>query len=166
MSNFFGTGPAKPESSFQVNNGGTAVMLSVLVLAGSALADTPGQVRHVIWLAGRDQGVLGLGLVGFDVCDMPWELDAFEADRAFLRAVVAAAQAGAGWERLAYAPARDFVGKSLAAFAGLLDALAPADVPWDAMRPPRIDWPTAIIRCPRHDVYEHAAGCLLCNDEG
>lgn len=165
MSNWFTTSTSKREGALRVSNGGTDALLAVLCLAGEARARTPQQERLLIWLASRDQALLGRGMVGFALSELPWEPATFEADRGFLRAVVAAARARTGWERLGYTPRSDWLDADLEAFAALIEALDPSDVEWDADRTPWLGWPGAIARCPVHGVLEHAGGCIVCNDD-
>ncbi|MDB5101420.1 MAG: hypothetical protein JWM80_5841 [Cyanobacteria bacterium RYN_339] len=164
MSNWFGTSPTKPEGRFQATNGATDVLLAVLCLAGAPLAQTPQQIRLMVWLAGQDQTLIGRGVAGFDLCDLPWERPSFAADRAFLLVVAAAAKTRVGWDRLGYTPPPEPLEENLDLFAALAAALEPGDVAWDDDRSPILGWPETIRLCPRHDAYEHAHGCLLCND--
>ena len=70
-----------------MSNGLTSVVISTLVLAASALAQTDRQRELAVWFASHDQGVFGLGMVGLDVSDLPWRADTFEADRTMRRTI-------------------------------------------------------------------------------
>ncbi len=164
MSNRFATSPAKREGEFRITNGGTDALLAVLCLAGAALARTAPQERLLIWLASQDQALMGRGVAGFALSDLPWEPATFAADRAFLLTAVEAAKARTGWDRLSYAPPPDRVDANLDGFATLIEALEPADVAWEEDRTPWLGWPAAVIRCPVHGVFQHAEGCIICND--
>lgn len=166
MSNHFGTCASKPANAFWVSNGGTDVLLGVLAMAGTPIARTPQEVRLVVWIASQDQALIGRGVAGFDAADLPWEAATFDADKAFLQVVIAAARRRVGWDRLDYVPPPDRVEANLARFAAALAALEPADVAWSDPREPILGWPAEIRRCPTHDAFEHAAGCMLCNDRG
>lgn len=166
MSNRFGTSRAKPEHSFRVSNGGTDVLLAVLVLAGTALARTSQDVRLVVWLASQDQALMGRGVVGFDAAELPWEEATFAADKAFMISVIAAARRRVGWERLGYEPPPDRVEPNLDAFAAAIAALEPVDIDWVDPREPVVGWPEESRRCPVHEAYENVAGCLLCHADG
>ncbi|MFN3429907.1 MAG: hypothetical protein ACK46X_08140 [Candidatus Sericytochromatia bacterium] len=139
-------------------------MLAVLCLAGAALARTPQHERLMIWIGSQDQTLLGRGVAGFTLAELPWEPLTFDADRAYLRAVVASAQARTRWDRLSYTPRPDWLEADLDAFAALIEALTASDVAWDEDRSPWLGWPAEVLRCPVHDVFEHAVGCLICND--
>ena len=164
MSNRFAISAARREGEFRVSNGGADALLAVLCLAGAVLARTPQQERLMIWLGSQDQALLGRGVAGFTLAELPWELATFDADRAFLQAVVSSAKAHTRWEVLNYTPRPDWLEADLDAFANLLEALKATDVAWDEDRAPWLGWPAEVVRCPVHDVYEHAVGCLICND--
>jgi len=48
-----------------MSNGLTSVFIEVLVISGSILANTDREKELIIWLAQRDQSVVGIGTVGF-----------------------------------------------------------------------------------------------------
>jgi hypothetical protein len=155
------THQARPDlPSVDMNNGLTSVVLSVLVLAGSSLATAPWQQQMVIWLASRDQDVYGRGLVGFDLAQLPWQIEIFEAQKSFLLEMVARAENKTGWERLSYQPHLEWVMRSLEALQILLEAFVVGDVP-----PEPVVTDFVVVVCEKHRVLQHEFGCLLCNDE-
>lgn len=164
MSNRFAISPGRPEGEFRVSNGGTDALLAVLCLAGATLARTREQERLMVWIGSQDQTLLGRGVAGFTLAELPWEPETFDADRTFLLAVVTCARARTRWDRLSYTPRPDWLEADLDAFAHLVEALRATDVAWEEDRSPWLGWPAALVRCPVHDVYEHAAGCIICND--
>lgn len=60
-----------------MSNGLTSVFIEVLAISGSILAKTNREKEMIIWLAQRDQSVVGIGTVGFDIDEMPWTIDSF-----------------------------------------------------------------------------------------
>ncbi|MDO9019715.1 MAG: hypothetical protein Q8S73_02355 [Deltaproteobacteria bacterium] len=149
----------------QMSNGLTSVFVSVLVLAASALAQTDRQREFAAWFASRDQNVFGLGMVGFDIGEMPWRADTLEADRDFVLRSVEAAKGRSGWDRLGYEPREDWVFERLEAFRSLVAAFDARD----AETRSESDWslgvrPAAFTLCAVHAVYLHAYGCALCGD--
>lgn len=153
---------APPDRWVRMSNGLTSVVLSVLVLSGSDLAQTPWQRRLVAWLAGHDQFLHGIGTVGFGLEEIAWTRAEFPAQQAFLREVAAMAATGHRWQALGYAPRREVVLYELALFDALVRDLpiTAADEPTDRW------WPDSdpTQRCPVHLVLLHSEGCLLCND--
>jgi hypothetical protein len=90
---------ARPDlPSLEMNNGLTSVVLSVLVLAGSSLANVPWQQQMVIWLASHDQGIYGLGMVDFDLAELPWRVEIFSQQKRFLLEPPPRAENQTGWE--------------------------------------------------------------------
>jgi len=60
-----------------MSNGLTSAFLDVLLLSGSDLARTDSEVATVVSLAERDQSIVGLGVVGFDVSELGWTVREF-----------------------------------------------------------------------------------------
>ena len=83
-----------------VGTGGTAVLLSVLAMAGTSVAKTRREKDLIAWLARHDQGFMGYGCAGFNLSEMPWGAD-FEVEKRFWLAVIDAAMTKVGWELLA-----------------------------------------------------------------
>ena len=60
------------DESLQMSNGLTNVFINVLALSGSELAQTESEKRMIVYLSEKDQGIIGIGCVGFDIVEMPW----------------------------------------------------------------------------------------------
>ena len=151
----------------KMSNGLTSVFVSVLSLATSALAETDRQRELAVWFASHDQGAFGLGIVGFDVSKLPWQVETFAADRDFVLGAIEAAKAKCGWDRLAYAPREESVRDPLERFRVLLAAFeighaAPSAEPKGKGGPD--ERPASFELCPKHGVYLHSGGCVVCND--
>jgi hypothetical protein len=132
-----------------MSNGLTTVFLDVLLLSGSDLARSDSEVATVVSLAERDQSVVGLGIVGFDVSDLGWTPDRFDDHK----------------------PRTDRLLPCLADFRELIERF-PASV--CRQEPFGSPWSTLGLRsdrakCQRHAVYLHnlnvddARCCPLCN---
>jgi hypothetical protein len=152
---------ARPDlPSLEMNNGLTSVVLSVLVLAGSRLANVPWQQQMVIWLSSHDQSIYGLGMVDFDLAELPWRAEIFWEQKSFLLEVVTRAENQTDWERLSYQPHHEWVMNALEQLRGLVQAFVAEDVPLESAV---VEFQAVI--CPKHQVLQHEFGCLLCNDE-
>jgi hypothetical protein len=153
----------KTGDSLKMQNGATDVFISVLLLAGSDLAETIWEKEFVTWLAGHDQSIFGLGVVGFDIDEISWDPAHFAEQKAFILAVIDTALRRHRWEILDYDPPH--VHLDLAAFRILIEKytidMVESAKPWE--------WwggePGPLAKCPKHVVYEHAHGCLLCHDQ-
>jgi hypothetical protein len=146
----------------ELSNGATTALVCALVAAGSELARTDWERRFVCWIGEHDQEVIGLGVVGFDVLDIAWSASELPAQKAFVLLVAAHAGTPAITERLGYQDTD--IARWLEAFARLIAAV-------DAPREGEADWAFSFgepdgSRCPTHRVYQHRAGCPLCNADG
>jgi hypothetical protein len=114
-----------------MQNGATDVFISVLLLAGSDLAETMWEKGFVTWLAGHDQSIFGLGVVGFDIGEIAWDPDRFAEQKAFVLAVIDTSLRRYRWEILDYDP--PYVHLDLATFRILVEKFSPYQIM--AMKP-------------------------------
>ncbi|MGO4336228.1 hypothetical protein AB4037_15080 [Labrys sp. KB_33_2] len=155
---------ARPDLPFlQMNNSLTSVFIGILALAASSLVATCRHCQLASWIAARDQGVYGLGTVGFDVSEMPWEIESFVEDRSFLLRAIATAKAKEGWHGLGYEPKEEWLMPCLDKFQVLLAAFASADIRAEAQND-RNRWSAPEFdRCQVHGLIKHVHGCPICN---
>ena len=169
MANIFGrSNQDLPDDKICISDLGTNVLISVLVLAGSALAETETQKQLIVWLAEHDQ-FIGEGFVGFDLSDMPWNPETFDADRKFMVQVVDAASVRTGWEKLPYAPNEPHLRPMLGWFHKAFMRLKKDDLSPDA----RADWLSdmepddpalnGFPRCEKHGCFLTYLGCQVCH---
>jgi hypothetical protein len=154
---------AGDDVGLKLSNGATEVLLAVLLLAGSDLAENDWERHLVVWLAEHDQGLFGRGCVGFDLDEIAWNADSFDAEKRFFLRVIDAAAARHRWTVLSYDP--PYAGEYLSTLRAMIEALPPP--PAGQCRLWELRFPIAIgDRCPEHDVLLHGEGCLLCNEGG
>lgn len=159
--------------SISMSNGLTSVLIEVLVISGSIIAESNRERELIIWLAQRDQSVVGIGTVGFDIDEMPWTLDHFISEKEFLVRTITAATRGMGWDRLSYKPRKDWVIDKLDHFKTMIDAFNRQFISmnhyfeWSKIdeddENPTI--PYGYPKCEKHLVYLSCHGCILCNNE-
>ncbi|CAM4472806.1 Uncharacterised protein [Paenibacillus macerans] len=164
--------PAYSVEDLHMSNGLTSVFIEVLALSGSILATTNREKELVIWLAQRDQACVGIGTVGFDIDEMPWKIDSFEAEKEFMLRTIASAMDGLGWERLNYEPNQEMVQRCLQQFELMISAFEKKSVDinnyleWSEIEEgddsPTI--PYGYPKCDKHGVYLSCHGCILCNN--
>lgn len=157
----------------RMSNGLTSVFVEVLVLSGSILAKADREKEMIIWLAQQDQSVVGVGTIGFALDDMPWTLNHFEREKAFMLRTIAGAMEGLGWERLSYEPRKDWVLECLSRFQSMIHAFDQENVNmnsylyWSEIEEdddsPTI--PRGYPKCSKHQIYLSCHGCILCNNE-
>jgi hypothetical protein len=163
MSNFIMSDKHDSSDSVTMSDGLTSVVIAVLVLSGSDLAQTDWEKELVVWLAEKDQGIYGLGVVGFDIAEMGWTRDGFEAEKQFVLRMIEAATANHRWEALDYQPHVEWVLDRLGQFRSLIEhfsvGMIEGERKWAGERP------LASEKCGKHGVYLHAEGCVICNDQ-
>lgn len=157
-----------PQKSFSMSNGGTDAFLNVLLISGSPLAKTISQKRLLVWLAEKDQ-IVSRGNSGFDIIDMPWNIDTFDEDKAFLITVISAAFEHKNWELLDYSPNNEIVDSYLEQFKSLVTAVTPQIINKAALHDWLIDKDNddpvncGFPECKRHGVLLSFFGCQVCN---
>lgn len=159
------------EDSLKMSNGLTAVFIDVMTLAGTRVAQIEDEKRLIVWLAEKDQSVVGIGTVGFDIREMPWNTERFEENKRFMLSVVEAAENGTDWDKLGYQPNREMLFPALKKFAEMISQMTAADVDENKTR----EWLSAaeaddpvlcgFPRCPKHETLLTCFGCLFCNAE-
>lgn len=159
------------EDSLKMNNGLTAVFIDVITLAGSRLARTVDENRLIVWLAEKDQSVVGIGTVGFDIREMPWNTESFEENKRFMLKVIKAAENKTDWEKLGYKPNEEHIFWALKKFAELITQMTADDVDENAKK----EWLGAaesddpvlcgFPKCPKHGILLTCFGCLFCDSE-
>lgn len=173
--------------SLKMSNGKTDVVLAVLVVSGSRLAATLREAEFILWLAKHDQSVIGLGTVDFDLSELPWTLEAFEQEQAFLLSVIENAQAKLGWEVLSFGTHPEVLCGDLEQIRMLVLNLTAEDLKnaeqtrmkrytdagMDEAMAQRltqksdrwqVEMPIELSKCEKHGVLLTEYGCFVCNN--
>lgn len=166
MSNIIGLN----SESFIMSNGLTDVLINVLVLSGSRLAQTEDEKRLIVWLAERDQSKIGMGTVGFDIGEMPWNADSVGESKAFLLNVIRGAENRLGWETLDYSPNEEMIFPVLKKFAELISLFSVEKITPGCLE----EWLESaeehdpvwcgFPKCEKHGVLLSCFGCQICNN--
>ncbi len=157
------------DDSLAMSNGGTDVLISVLALSGSVLAQTENEKRLMVYLSENDQ-IRGRGCVGFEIVEMPWNGDTFEEDKKFMKKVIQGAKKKTGWEKLDYCPNEKLVFRHLRIFEQLINRMTIHDIRKDAWRnwiaEAEEDDPIhrGFPRCEKHGIFLTCLGCQICNN--
>lgn len=117
-----------------MSNGLTGVFINVIGLSGSRLAKTADEKRLIVWILEKNQSAVGIGTVGFDLCEMPWNKQFFDENKEFMLLVLAGAKKKWGWETLDYEPNEPFLFPCIDQFAKLIQQMTPDDIDWDSGR--------------------------------
>ncbi|WCT54710.1 hypothetical protein PQ456_16090 [Paenibacillus kyungheensis] len=175
MSNSISLPPALNDSveSIGMSNGLTSVFVEVLSISGSLLAQTNREKELTIWIAQRDQSVVGMGTVSFDIDEMPWMIEHFAIEKSFILKVILKAIDGLGWEKLSYQPQPEFIISCLQQFYSMIEVFNEEHVDiknyleWAEIEEgdDRPTIPIGYPKCEKHDIYITCHGCVLCNSE-
>jgi hypothetical protein len=145
----------------KLSNGATEVLISVLLLSGSDLAQTLWEKELGCWLAEHDQSVFGRGVVGFDLDEIAWNREIFAEQKAFFLKMINTALIRHRWEALDYDP--PLVAGQLKELRNLVE-----NYRVEFVEPGKTwDWRLKaefFAKCPLHQVYLHSEGCAICND--
>lgn len=154
----------------QMSNGLTSVFINAFGLSGSRLAKTEIEKRLIVWVLEKNQSIFGMGTVGFEICDMPWGLESFEENKAFILSVLGAMKNKLGWELLEYSPNEEMLFPCVAQFEKLLSKMESADIHFEEIdgwvKEASSDDPifNGFPKCPRHSVLLSIFGCQVCTD--
>ena len=164
-------GSQPPDEWLSMSNGTTSAFIDLMALAAGVLAGNDGERLLAVCIAEEDQSVRGIGTVGFELSELPWDKDRFEKQRSFMLRVTEAAASGLGSECLGYVPDLGFLKPCFDKFALMLEKMTADDIDPDAAEerraeaedsdPERCGFP----RCEKHGVYLTCFGCVICNGE-
>lgn len=158
--------------SFHLQNSATDTFLAVLILSGSALAETDWEKATVVWLAAHDQSIIGRGVVGFPINEMGWTRESFDSQKQFVLRMIDGAMLEPQWDAIGFEPelaaaVAQWLLPTLAQFRGLVEEFTVGDVEENPDPGISRDWIAeechGYPQCPKHGVYLHHSGCILCN---
>ena len=154
--------------SLHMSNGLTSTFIDVFGLSGSRLATNDIEKRLIVWVLEKDQSAVGIGTVGFEICDMPWELDCFEDNRKFIISVLEGMKSRLGWETLNYLVNEELLFPRIEQFKNLLLKMTAkdinlAEIKWWLEEPSDNDpLLNRFPKCPKHEVLLSIHGCHVC----
>lgn len=159
-----------PKLDLVMSNGLTSSFINIFGLSGSALAKREQDKKLVVYVLEKNQSVVGIGTVGFDVGSLPWDINNFEADRTFILSVVNGMRNKLGWEKLQYKPSEEHILRCINEFERLILNINKSDINIDEIN----EWlteaePNDPINnnfpiCPVDGVLLTLHGCQVCTD--
>jgi hypothetical protein len=160
MANSFTNVGFDAHAEVYISNAGTSVFILTLMLGASDIATTGWQQDLAAWLASHDQAIYGSGMVGFDLSEIAWSTDNFQAEHGFLLTVVDRAMGRHRWDELELKPqwTADYLRDFRKLVAEFRADLINAGQRWDPEPP---DPP---VMCAKHLVYEDRYGCVICRN--
>ena len=162
------------DDSLAMSNGLTDVFLDYLLVSGSELAKTDSEKMLIVFLAQKQQSVVGIGNVDLDIIEMPWQKSTFENDKIFILKVIDHVRKLSFqkniWNKLGYKPNQELLEYALNGFEILIKRMTENDVDTDNFEefinesdendPIFCGFP----KCPKHDIFLSFFGCKFCND--
>ena len=161
------------DNLLSLSNGLTDVLIDYLLISGSELAVSESEKSLVVFLAEKQQSVVGIGTVGFDIIEMPWQKESFSADKSFMLNTIEYAGELSGqkavWDKLGYEPNSEHIEYALNGFEALIKRMNVDDIDESS----RIEWLSSseendpincgFPKCKKHNVFLSCFGCKLCN---
>ena len=156
----------------RMSNGLTHIFINTFAVAGSKLAKTEQEKKLVVFILEKNQYFVGMGNVGFDIGEMPWSLENFENEKAFVLSVLNGIRNKDGWETLGYPPREDWIFQCVDIFKQLIHNMTEDDIDFDEVKqwheyadkesedPVNQGFPL----CPVHNVLLTIFGCQVCTD--
>ena len=162
------------DNSLSMSNGLTDVFLDYLLISGSELTKNDSEKILMVFLAEKQQSVIGIGDVDFDIIEMPWQKSTFENDKIFILKVINYARKLSFqkniWNKLGYEPNRELLEYALDKFEILIKHMTENDIDSDSFEnlfnesdknnPIYCGFP----KCPKHGIFLSFFGCKFCND--
>ena len=111
-----------------LSNGATSVLYHTILLSGSKIAQTNWEKKFLIWLAERDQNVIGLGIVGFNVAELGWIKNEFELQKSFIVNSIELSLDNKEWKNLPYNPSEEIIQNKLTETLNIFKALKSEDI--------------------------------------
>lgn len=162
------------DDSLSMSNGLTDVFIDYLLFSGSKLAKSESEKRMVVFLAEKQQKIVGMGNVGFDIVEMPWDRKSFETDKAFMLELINHARAlsseSSVWEILGYEPGQKYLECALNDFEALIKRMTINNIDennlaeWLSQAGADDPINNGFPKCLKHGVLLSVFGCKLCND--
>ena len=166
---------SEDDDYFYMANGLTDAFIDYLLISGSQLAESESEKIMIVFLAEKQQIIVGMGNVGFDITEMPWQTDSFEADKNFMLETINNAKVllfqQSVWNKLGYEPNQKLIGYALSRFDSLIKRMTINDIDENNLK----DWCSAaekddpinsgFPKCSKHNVLLSFCGCKLCNED-
>ncbi len=154
----------KCSECIHMSNGLTSVFIDVMLLSGSQIAQTQQQKNLIIWLSEKDQSKVGIGTVGFDICDMPWNTQTFQQDKAFLIKTALEVKNKLMWEYLDYTPNEEMLFYCIDKFIELVSNMNTTYIQAEILQQWLAEEQLYYDKCPKHHTLLTIFGCHICNN--
>jgi len=159
-----------PEMILSMSNGLTSAFVSTFGLSGSIIAKTEQEKKLVIYILEKNQSVLGIGFVDFDIGSMPWDLKNLEDNKNFVFSILDGMRNKSGWEKLPFAPNEEMLNRCICEFKNMILEMKTEDInvieinEW--LKNPKLNdlIKNGFPLCPSHKVLMTIYACQICTD--
>lgn len=107
---------------------------------------------------------MGIGTVGFNICDMPWNIQTFEQDKTFLIKTASEVKNKYMWEYLDYTPNEEMLFRCIDKFIALVSNMNVDDIQPEILQQWLAIEPCYYGVCPKHHTLLTVFGCHVCNN--
>lgn len=163
MANIISNDAVNESHYFSMSNGLTDVLIDVICLAGSDIAEEAFQKELMIWFAQRDWRIMGLGITGFDISDIIWDSEIFDKQKVFILEVIQKALIRKNWEVLEYEPKEEWIFPKLNQFTKMIDDFKKEHIK-NEQQTQVIPFDVIYTKCSKHQIFLHVGGCRLCDN--
>lgn len=140
------------------------LLIDLLCIKGSELASTDFEKDLVIWIAQHDSDIMGSGATGFDICEMPWNIDTFEDQKNFIFNVLHDMLKEAEWKANISDEAWIVLKGFILNMTALIENFNLNHVDVENQLP-IFEFDNGYEKynkCEIHGVYYHSLGCVIC----
>jgi len=154
-----------------LSNGATSVLYEVILLAGSKIAKTTWEKKIMIWIAERDQSIVGLGIVGFDITKLGWSKSKFYQQKEFMITILSNAIKNKEWKKLDYNPNEEIITNKLKEVLDIFENLMIDEISEEKRKWYKEPSDEELNqKCKIHNIYlnnlstQESQRCQLCNN--
>lgn len=167
MANIF-TNKEVNDEFLRMSNGLTSVFIETFCLAGADLAKEQFEKDLMIWFGQRDWVIIGMGVEGFDISEIIWDIRIFSEQKRFVQLVIENIFEKSNWEYLSFEPNTDLLFEKLDGFKKMIHSFRAENVLKLEDQEGIFEFNGVISKydkCEKHKVYKHWQGCVVCNNE-
>lgn len=152
------------DKDIKMSNGLTSVLINVLGLSGSIIAESDDEIKIILWIMEANiQSIFGIGTVGFDIGDIPWNRVKFNEEKEFILKTIDGAKNKIGWETLGYKPNETMLMPVLDKLQNMIYEFEVDQIKSNSARY-EIEIPVQLRKCNIHNTFITKYGCQCCID--
>jgi len=153
------------------SNSVTDCLYSGILIEGSKLATSNWQKRLMIYVADKNQNVVGLGIVGIDLTKLEWNKSEFKEQKDFLLKIVQTSRINKSYNKYVFQLKEEIGNRKLIEIENLISDLSVKDIVEDKFFFYSEPSEFANEQCEKHKVYmnnlevDRKYRCLICSND-